>query len=72
VDALVHADLAEQAGERFVGRVARCKGGVELDVLPFGVLGEQRSVLMLGVIFDIGVEPVASGGVVGSISLSFP
>src|ERR1700761_2731032 len=61
VDAFVAADLAEHVGQRIVGSVAGRDRRAEWSGLPLRMLGDQCRVLVLGVILDVGVEPVAPG-----------
>ena len=59
VGALVVADLAEQVGQAPVLAVLRrVDAGVGLG-LQLGVLGHVGHVLVLGVVLEVGVEPVA-------------
>src|SRR5580693_1941275 len=61
VHPLVMPDLAEQVGERSVVTVARLERPVVGLDLPFGMFGDEQHVVVLGVILERGVEPVARG-----------
>ena len=61
VDAFVGSDLAEQVGERLAVRVTGGDRRLERLALPLRVLGDERGVLVFGVVLDVGVESARSG-----------
>src|SRR5580704_1893133 len=61
VDPLVMPDLAEQVGERSVVTVAGLERPLVGLRLPLGMFGDEQHVIVLGVVLERGVEPVARG-----------
>src|SRR6266404_4111132 len=59
VDPFVVADLAEQVGQRIETRVVVGERRLERLGIPARMLSHELHVLMLGVVFEVGVEPVA-------------
>jgi hypothetical protein len=62
VETLVVADLAEQVGHRCERAVVGREVGVERSGLPFRVLGHEVHVLVLGVVFEVGVQAIRPVG----------
>src|SRR5580693_9236003 len=61
VHPLVMPDLAEQVGERSAVTVAGLERPVVGLALPLWMFGNEQHVVVLGVILERGVEPVARG-----------
>lgn len=59
VHAFVEADLSEEIGHGVESGAVVREGAGEREVLPVGVLRDEQCVLMLGVVLEVGVEPVA-------------
>src|SRR5579862_8215831 len=63
VHPLVVGDLAEDVGERLVAAVLGLERRAKRRRLPGRVLLHQLGVLVFGMVFEVGVEPVAQGWV---------
>src|SRR5215510_5522978 len=63
VHTLVVPDLTEDVGQGFELAVIFADHAVERLPLQLGILADERHVLVLGVVLELGVEPVGPGGV---------
>ena len=63
VHPLVVADLPEQVGQRLEGAVVGLERRGKRLLFPFRVLSDKRHVLVLGMIFEVGVERKGPGRV---------